>query len=661
MNIPALENVAKTLRSLSVDAIEAANSGHPGLPMGMAEFGAWLYGEVLKHNPANPHWMNRDRFVISAGHGSMFLYSLLHLSGYELPLEELKAFRQLDSLTPGHPERGHTAGVETTTGPLGQGFANAVGMAIAREFTAAKFNTAEHPIIDHHVYTLAGDGCLMEGISSEAASLAGHLKLGSLVAFYDSNSISIEGSTELAFTEQVAGRFESFGWQVLEADPYDFASMDKALTAALADIDRPSLIILPSVIGKGAPTKAGSHSVHGAPLGAEERQGFRQAMGIPADGDFYIADGVSEYFAGKRKEWQAAEESWDALFEQWSSANPALRTQWDQWHAGIDAVALEELALPEYEAGSATATRASSGKVLQVLAERFTNLLGGSADLAPSNKSDIISETDFSAENRVGRNFHFGVREHAMGAVVNGMALYGGLRVYAATFLVFSDYMRPAIRLAALMKLPVTYIFTHDSIFVGEDGPTHQPIEHLAVLRAIPGLDVLRPADGAECNEAWKYALKRKDGPSVLSLSRQGLTEFDKPEGWRENFARGAYAVLDIDGEGELTVIIATGSELSVALDAGRRYASDGKRVRVVSMPCRDAFLRQDRAYIASVIPAGSRVFAAEAGISMGWEIFTGSADRVLSIDRFGLSAPGKKAAEALGLTADRLYALMNE
>ncbi len=660
MNIPALNSIAKTLRALSADAVEAANSGHPGLPLGMAEFGAWLYGEVMSHNPENPHWMNRDRFVLSAGHGSMFIYSLLHLSGYSLPLEELKAFRQLDSMTPGHPEYGHTPGVETTTGPLGQGFANAVGLAIAREFTAAKFNTKEHRIIDHAIYTLVGDGCLMEGISSEAASLAGHLRLGSLIAFYDSNRISIEGSTELAFTEDVGGRFESMGWQVIQADPYDYSSMSQALEGAKKEGAKPSLIILPSVIGKGAPNKAGSHKVHGAPLGGDERAAFRKALGIPEDRDFYIADGVAEYFAQRRSQWKKDEEQWNALFAKWSNDNPELRKTWDSWHAGIDEADLDALELPALSPGESQASRASSGAVLQILAERFSNILGGSADLAPSNNSHIEAESDFGPTTRTGRNFHFGVREHAMGAVVNGMALYGGLRAYAATFLVFSDYMRPAIRLAAIMNLPVTYVFTHDSIYVGEDGPTHQPIEHVSVLRAIPNLDVLRPADAEETAEAWKYALKRKTGPTVLSLTRQGLQSFAKAKDWQEGFAKGAYTVFEKNaGNGVLTVIVATGSEVGLALEAAERIAADGDAVRVVSMPGRDAFYRQDRQYRDALIPLDARVFVAEAGISMGWEGIASSQDHILAIDRFGLSAPGKKAAEALGLTAERLYSLI--
>ena len=662
MNTQGLENIAKTVRALSADGVEAANSGHPGLPLGMAEFGAWLFGERLNHNPGNSAWVNRDRFILSAGHGSIFIYSLLHLSGYKLPLEELKNFRQLHSRTPGHPEYGHTDGVETTTGPLGQGFANAVGMAMAQSYTAARFNTPDHEIINHYCYTLMGDGCMMEGISTEAASLAGHLKLGRLIAFYDSNNISIEGSTDLAFSEDVGKKFQALGWQVLETDAYDIPAMDDALNKAQGETAKPSLIILRSIIGKGAPNKAGGAGIHGAPLGTEEMAAFRKNIGLPEQ-SFHIAPGVEEYFQSRRKTWAAQEDAWNKLFDDWAKANPALHSEWQKWQEPIGAADLESLSLPEY--GSAQATRASSGAALQVLSAAFSNLIGGSADLAPSTNTLIKAESDFAAGNYGGRNLRFGVREHAMGAVANGMTLYGSLRVYVATFLVFSDYMRPSIRLAALMNLPVSYVFTHDSIFVGEDGPTHQPIEHLSVLRAIPNVHVLRPGDPDESNEAWKYALLRREGPTVLALTRQKLAVYAKAAGWEKNFHRGAYTVFEKGTASNLVVIIATGSEVNLAIEAARTYvesgAADEHSVRVVSMPCREAFYQQEIGFRESLIPPSASRFVVEAGVSTGWEGLASSKDHILSIDRFGLSAPGAKAAEELGLTSAKLVKMLQE
>lgn len=665
MDIQILETVAKTIRSLSADGVEAANSGHPGLPLGMAEFGAWLFAERLSHNPANSQWANRDRFILSAGHGSMFIYSLLHLSGYRLPLEELKNFRQLNSLTPGHPEYGHTHGIETTTGPLGQGFANAVGMAMAAAHTAAKFNTPKHKIVDHFVYTLMGDGCMMEGISTEAASLAGHLKLGRLIAFYDSNKISIEGSTDLAFSENVGEKFKAMGWQVLEANAYDISAMDRALNSAGEDEGRPSLIILHSVIGKGAPNKEGTAGVHGAPLGSEELSAFRKNIGLPDDagneGGFYKLPGVEEFFSKKRRIWAEQEKEWKGLFDVWARENPALHAEWQKWQEPIQTENLPDLS-EGTSSKTGMATRASSGLALQTLSATFGNLIGGSADLAPSNNTLIKAETDFAAGNYGGRNLRFGVREHGMGAVANGMALYGGLRVYAATFLVFSDYMRPSIRLAALMGLPVTYVFTHDSIFVGEDGPTHQPIEHIAALRIIPNLHLLRPGDAEESNEAWNYALLRQDGPCALVLTRQKLDTYPKPAGWKEDFHRGAYIAFEAGAAGagsaagaELTVIIATGSEVNLAIEAAKAWieADKGRAVRVVSMPCREAFDAGSADFREGLVPKGARVFAVEAGVSTGWGGLASSKDHILSIDRFGMSAPGSKAAAELGLTSE--------
>ena len=674
MDTQVLESVAKTIRSLSADGVETANSGHPGLPLGMAEFGAWLFAGRLNHNPANSGWVNRDRFILSAGHGSMLLYSLLHLCGYNLPIKELKNFRQLHSLTPGHPEYGHTDGVETTTGPLGQGFANAVGMAMAQAYTAAKFNTPAYKIINHFIYTLLGDGCMMEGISTEAASVAGHLKLGRLIAFYDSNKISIAGSTELAFSEDIGKKFQAMGWHVLDVDAYDIGAMDEALTQAQDEGAKPSLIILRSIIGKGAPKKAGTAGIHGSPLGSEEMAAFRKNIGLPEEG-FHKAPGVAEFFQQKRRKWAEQEKEWKLMFEAWAKANPALHAEWQKWQNPISATDLESLSLPEYEVGGTQATRSSSGAALQILSAAFSNLIGGSADLAPSTNTLIKSENDFAADNYGGRNLRFGVREHAMAALASGMTLYGGLRVYTATFLVFSDYMRPGIRLAALMNLPVYYVFTHDSVFVGEDGPTHQPIEHLSALRAIPNLHLVRPGDPEESNVAWRYALRRQNGPTALVLTRQKLAVYAKPPGWEKDFHRGAYTVFETE-EAEwltgqnpenLTVIIATGSEVNLAIEAAKAYAKSveeenslpTKAIRVLSMPCREAFYQQDARFKEAMIPSSARCFVVEAGVSLGWEGLASSKEHILSIDRFGLSAPAGEIAEELGLTSAKLLEML--
>jgi transketolase len=650
-----LSSIATSVRTLSMDGVQAANSGHPGLPMGVAELGAVLYANILKHNPANPAWPGRDRFVLSAGHGSMFLYSLLHLSGYDLPLDELKKFRQLGSLTPGHPEYGHTAGVETTTGPLGAGISNAVGMAIAETMMAARFNTAEHRIIDNYTYALAGDGCMMEGISSEAASLAGHLKLGKLIVFYDSNRITIEGDTALAFTEDVAARYRAYGWQTLECSAYDTDGIQKLVAQAKAEGGKPTLITVNSTIGYGSPNKQGSHDVHGAPLGPDEVVATRRNLGIAEDAEFYIDPAATGFFAARKADFQAADDAWRSLFESWRKANPDKAAQWDAFFSGNAAALAAGADMPGYAVGDSVATRASGGKALNAMARVFDNLVGGSADLAPSNKSDMAGAGDYGADDRGGRNLHFGVREHAMGGIVNGIALYGGLKAYAATFLVFADYMRPAIRLAALMNLPVTYIFTHDSIFVGEDGPTHQPVEHAASLRIIPNLTVLRPADGEEVNESWRLAMSSENRPTALLLTRQNLTSFEKADpDWKANFPRGAYVARDCDGAPEY-VIAATGSELGIALEAAETAAAAGRKVRVISVPCREAFFRQDDAYRASLIPANAAVVSVEAGVRSGWDQLGGKYLGHVGIDTFGASGPAKAVAEHFGLSAEAI------
>ncbi len=649
MNLDGLKAAALSIRSLSMDQVQAANSGHPGLPMGCAELGALLYGDVLKHNPEEPNWIDRDRFVLSAGHGSAFIYSLLHLSGYNLPLDELKRFRQMGSLTPGHPELHHTQGVETTTGPLGAGFSNAVGMAIAETFLADKFNTKDTEIIDHFTFSLAGDGCMMEGLTSEAASLAGHLGLGKLIVFYDSNRITIEGSTDLAFTENVKLRFDAYGWQTLEGDMYDPEEIENLINQGKSDNDRPTLIILNSVIGKGSPNKAGTAGIHGAPLGNDEITLTRKNLGIPVDESFYIHPDAVKFFNVKKEKSSSGYTKWSEMFSEWSKTNPDLRKKWDLFFAGeID---LSGVQWPEFKEGDSAATRKISGAAIKALTASVPNIIGGSADLAPSNNT-AMDFGDYGPSNRSGRTLHFGVREHAMGGVANGITLHGGLRTFCATFMVFADYMRPSIRLAALMNLPVIYIFTHDSVFVGEDGPTHQPVEHLASLRIIPGLTVLRPADAEETVESWKIAVENTTGPTVLALTRQNLSVFAKSESnWQETIRKGAYIAADCNEKPDV-VIVATGSEVNLALDAAK--ASD-KNVRVISMISRETFLKQDKSFYNQLLPAGTRTVVVEAGVRSGWEGIATSPEDLLTIDTFGISAPAAEIKDHFGLTVDNL------
>ncbi len=653
MNNKAIEAVALSVRTLTIDAVQAANSGHPGMPMGMAELGALLYGEILRHNPADPGWADRDRFILSAGHGSMFLYSLLHLSGYDVPLEELKKFRQVGSRTPGHPEYGWTPGVETTTGPLGQGLSNAVGFAIAERMLASRFNTSDHTVVDHRTWVIAGDGCLMEGITSEASSLAGHLGLGRLVVFYDSNHISIEGSTELAFTEDVAARYRAYGWQVISASAYDADAMRAAVSEAVADQKRPTLVILDSVIGKGSPNKAGSHDVHGAALGDDEVAATKKEIGVDPKEMFYIDPAATEFFAARRQELASAQAQWQKTFDAWGAANPGLLAQWREAFEGGYKAVLKDIGLPQYKVGDKLATRQASGKALQAIASMLPNLVGGSADLAPSNNTAMPEYGDFTRDNHSGRTLHFGVRELGMAAIGNGMALHGGLRPFVATFLVFSDYLRPALRLSALMKTPLVYILTHDSIFLGEDGPTHQPIEQIAAMRAIPGLRVLRPADAEETSLAWLMAMEH-DGPTVLALTRQGLPVMAKADtNWQKTMRKGAYLVQESsNGKAPEVVIVATGSEVSMAIKAAE---ISGRAARIVSMPSRELFQAQDATWKAELIPANLPVVTVEAGISQGWEGIAGDRGRIFAIDRFGESGPGDAVAKHLGFTAEAL------
>ena len=652
MDTKALDAIALSVRSLSMDGVQAANSGHPGLPLGCAELGAALYGEILNIHPAKSSWADRDRFILSAGHGSMFVYSLLHLAGFDLPYEELKKFRQLGSKTPGHPEYGYTDGVETTTGPLGAGFTNAVGMAMAETVLAAKFNTKEHTIVDHYTYALSGDGCMMEGITSEAASLAGHLGLGKLIVFYDSNKITIEGSTDLAFTEDVAKRYEAYNWQVLKGDMYSYDDILKAVEQAKAETGKPTLVILKSTIGKGSPNKQGTHGVHGSPLGPDEIVATRKALGIGENDAFYIAPEAKAHFDKRRAQWADAYSAWETTFAAWAKANPELKAEWDQWMS--DTPDLSKVEWPSYAAGDSLATRSASGKALQAVAKAVSSLYGGSADLAPSNNT-AIPYGDYSKEDRTGRTFHFGVREHGMGGIVNGLILHGGLRVFCATFLVFADYMRPAIRLASIMKLPVTYIFTHDSFYVGEDGPTHQPVETIASLRIIPGVTVLRPADAEETTFAWKWAMEKTDGPVVLALTRQNLTVFDKPAGWEASAKKGAYIAKDCEGTPE-TVILASGSEVNLAMDAA---ALSSKKVRVVSVISLETLKKQDGAFVGSLIPAGARVVVAEAGVKDGWEGFATDDASILCMRGFGESGSYKDLAKHFGFVPEHLVKLL--
>jgi transketolase len=647
-----------TLRTLVMDAVQKANSGHPGMPMGATPMAYILWTRFLKHNPANPHWPNRDRFVLSAGHGSMLLYGLLHLTGYDLPLEELQNFRQWGSRTPGHPEHGLTPGVETTTGPLGQGFANGVGMAIAERFLAEHFNRPDHTVVDHYTYAIVSDGDLMEGVASEAASLAGHLGLGKLIYLYDDNHISIEGSTDLAFTEDVECRFQAYGWHVQRVDDgNDLAAITAAIEAAQATTEQPSLIMVRTHIAYGSPGKQDTAEAHGAPLGEEEVRRTKENLGWPPGPPFYIPDEVLLRFREAVDRGQAWEAEWQARFETYAAEYPQLAVEWQtamnrQLPVGWDAD------LPDFvPADGPLATRKASGQVLNAIAPYLPTLLGGSADLAPSNNTLLKQYESISGDDFSGRNLHFGVREHAMGSITNGMALHGGLIPYTGTFLVFSDYMRPPIRLAAMMGLPVVFVFTHDSVWLGEDGPTHQPIEQLAALRAIPNLIVLRPADAAETVEAWRVALMHREGPVALALTRQKLPVLDRTElANAEGVARGAYVLADAESQRPDILLIASGSEVHLALEAREQLAEQGVEARVVSMPSWELFDQQPQTYRDQVLPPTVTArLAIEAGVPQGWHRYVGSAGEVIGLDRFGASAPYKTLMEKFGFTAENI------
>jgi transketolase len=640
-----------TIRFLSADAVQQANSGHPGMPMGMADAAYVLWTQFLKHNPRTPEWVDRDRFVLSAGHGSMLLYSMLHLTGYDLPLDEIVNFRQWESMTPGHPEYGCAPGVETTTGPLGQGFATGVGMALATRLLATQYNRPGHTIVDHHVYAIVSDGDLMEGVASEAASLAGHLGLGEIIYLYDDNEISLVGPTDWSFTEDVGARFEAYGWFVQEVDGYDLDAIATAIAAAQAEMERPSLICVRSHIGYGAPTKQDSAAAHGSPLGDDELDGAKQALGWPTEPRFLIPDQVLAHMRATVNAGQEAQAEWQARFQAYAAAYPELAAEFEgrmtgELPKGWDAD------LPTFAPGEQLATRRASGQVINALAPKVPALVGGSADLASSTSTLISGSPDVQRDDFTGRNLRFGVREHAMGAMLNGMALHGGFIPYGGTFLVFSDYMRPAIRIAALSDIHVIYVFTHDSVGLGEDGPTHQPVEHLAALRAIPNLTVIRPSDANETVEAWKVALQAK-GPVALIYSRQNLDILDRsvfapPSG----LSRGAYVLFDSQPPPDL-ILIASGSEVQVALGARDLLAQEGIQARVVAMPSWELFERQSQTYKEGVLPPTVTArLAIEAGIRLGWDRYVGPQGDVVSIDRFGASAPVGVIWEKFGFTA---------
>jgi transketolase len=649
-----------TIRTLAMDAVQHAGNGHPGMPMGMAPVAYLLFAEVMKHNPRDPHWVDRDRFVLSAGHGSMLLYSALHLSGYDVTMDDLRSFRQWGSRTPGHPEVHHTPGVETTTGPLGQGVANAVGMALAERFLRERYG---REVQDHRIYGICSDGDLMEGVSAEAASLAGHLGLGHLIFLYDHNRISIDGHTSLSFdTEDVNARFAAYGWHVQDVeDVNDLDALRAAIAAAQAETGRPSLIRVRSIIGFPAPHKQDTPGAHGAALGEDEVRATKEVMGLDPDRHFFVPDSVYETF-GAAQRGAAAQAEWEQRYAAWRAADAERAAEWDLAWAGKPLPGLAD-ALPSFDpaAKAALATRGASGTTLQAIAPFLPTMVGGSADLNESVKTGLKDEPAYSRE-AAARNVFWGIREHAMGAAVNGMALHGGIvKPYGATFLQFADYMRPALRLSALMQLPVLWVYSHDSVALGEDGPTHQPVEHLAALRAIPGLTVIRPSDAAETAEAWRLAVEELDGPAVLVLTRQDVPVLDRGVfGSAKGIDRGAYVLAEAEGGAgsAAATIVGTGSEVGVALAARDQLAAEGVAARVVAMPSWELFAAQDAGYRDSVLPPGQPKVAVEAGIAQGWERWV---DRVVSIERFGASAPGERVLREYGITPDAVAGAVRE
>lgn len=658
MNATSLDDLCvNTIRTLSIDAVQKANSGHPGMPMGMADVAYVLWTQFLKHNPNNPDWADRDRFILSAGHGSMLIYSLLHLTGYDLSLDDIKDFRQMGSRTPGHPEYGMTPGVETTTGPLGQGFGTGVGMAMAEYFLAAQFNKGGHEIVDHYTYAIVSDGDLMEGISHESASMAGHMGLGKLIYLYDSNRISIEGSTDLAYTEDVPKRFESYNWHVIEIDGHDHTAIASAIKEAQDVTDKPSIIVCKTHIGFGSPNKQDSESSHGSPLGEEEIKLTKENYGWDTDKKFFIPDDALAKFRKEVSKGEKAEKEWNDKIAAYGKEFPEEASSFASW-TKRELSSEIEAKLPVFEEDSkGLATRAASGKVINALKEVVPNLFGGSADLAGSTKTDIDGYGSFIVDKPTGRTVHFGVREHGMAAAVNGMALHKGMIPYGATFFVFTDYMRPSIRLAGLMKTPSIFVLTHDSIGLGEDGPTHQPVEHLSSLRAMPNVNVIRPGDANETSYAWKSALENVSGPTLLVLTRQNLPTLKRD---KDNDAsllqKGGYVYADSDKEIPDAILIGTGSELQLAIEAKAELAEKGLDARVVSMPCTELFDQQDASYKESVLPkAVSNRVSVEAGSTFGWERYIGQEGTAIGIDSFGESAPYEELYQHFGITTDAI------
>ena len=652
--------IANTIRGLSVDGVAAANSGHPGMPLGMADVCAVLWSEHMNFNPKNPKWLNRDRFILSAGHGSMLIYSLLHLYGYDLSMDDLKAFRQWGSKTPGHPENFVTAGVETTTGPLGQGVANAVGFALAEASLAARYNREGSEIIDHYTYVVAGDGCLQEGISHEACSFAGHNKLGKLIMLYDSNNITIDGPTHISFTEDTGKRFEAYGWQVLEIDGHDYDQISAAIAEAKKEKTKPSIIICKTIIGFGSPNRAGTSKAHGEPFPAEEIELMKEKLGLPKDKSFFVPNEISDLRAKTQEKGESLENKWKELWENYKNKNQEAAKELENSIKGE--ISKEALDIPQFSSEKAIATRSASGAVLNHIAKYIPQLMGGSADLTPSNNTLPAGEESFSPENPKGRYIRYGVREHGMAAIMNGMGLHGGVLPYSGTFFVFSDYMRPAMRMSALMEQQVVYVLTHDSIGLGEDGPTHQPEAHLWAYRTIPNMTVIRPMDANETAEAWKSALKNKKGPTCLVLTRQNLPVYDRAGlGWAksEEAQKGGYVLCE-DKDFE-AIIIATGSEVELAVEAKTKLNEQGVKVRIVSMPSTNIFDEQPQEYKESVLPKNilKRV-AVEAGVTLGWYKYVGLEGRVIGLDRFGASAPYKTLYKEFGITTDAIVEAVN-
>jgi len=644
-----------TIRFLAVDAVQKANSGHPGMPMEASDLAYVLWTKIMRYNPKNPQWPNRDRFVLSAGHGSMLLYAMLYLTGYNLTLDEIKAFRQWNSKTPGHPEYGCASGVETTTGPLGQGFATGVGMAMSERFLANRFNRPDFPLVDYFVYSLVSDGDIMEGVSSEAASLAGHIGLGKLIYIYLDNRITIEGPIDFALSEDVGRRFDAYNWHVQHVNGYDLAGIEQSIQQAKEEKSKPSLIIARTNIAYGSPNKQDSADAHGAPLGEEEVVLTKRNLQWPETSAFFVPEDVLFHFRQAEKYGQEHEKQWLSLWQIYKKSYPELAHEWENMHKDPDPSQWEN-SLPFFKPeDGAVATRSASGKVLQAVAPHLPGLIGGSADLAPSNNTFLKDFGEF--KNTGGRNIHFGIREHAMGAILNGMALSGALIPYGGTFLIFSDYMRPAIRLAAMMELPVIYVFTHDSIGLGEDGPTHQPIEQLSILRAMPNLMVIRPADAQETVEAWKIALSRRDGPIALILTRQKLPIIDRDRYTKASgLRRGAYVLADAPESKPELILIGTGSEVPILLSAYEQLIGQGIQVRVVNVPCWELFEMQSKDYHEEVLPSHVNArLAVEAGCPYGWERYTGAQGKIIGIDRFGASAPGEELFQQFGFTVEHV------